>query len=107
MSPASTASVIKKAAAKIEAHPNYKRRGPSHTDAGLDFLLHARRRRAGDSPGVAALRVADHYERSDSLGRPRRFHAGYMTLAPERYAGGETSDGPGSGTDLLGPQHYR
>jgi hypothetical protein len=29
-----------------------------------------------------------------------------MTLAPERYVGCETSDSPGSGTDLLGPQHY-
>jgi hypothetical protein len=34
-------AVIKKAAAKIEAHPNYKRRGPSHTDDRLDFVMHA------------------------------------------------------------------
>ena len=62
-------AVIKKAVAKIEAHPNYKRRGPSHTDGRLHFVMHAQRRRAGDPPGVAALRVADHYERSDSAGR--------------------------------------
>jgi hypothetical protein len=34
-------AVIKKAVAKIEAHPNYKRRGPSHTDDRLDFVMHA------------------------------------------------------------------
>jgi len=34
-------AVIKKAIAKIEAHPNYKRRGPSHTDDRLDFVMHA------------------------------------------------------------------
>jgi hypothetical protein len=34
-------AVIKKAAAKIEAHPNYKRRGPSRTDDRLDFVMHA------------------------------------------------------------------
>jgi hypothetical protein len=34
-------AVIKKAAAKIEAHPNYKRRGPSHTDDRPDFVMHA------------------------------------------------------------------
>ncbi len=34
-------AVIKKAVEKIEAHPNYKRRGPSHADDQLDFVLHA------------------------------------------------------------------
>ena len=34
-------AVIKKAVAKIEAHPNYKRRGPSHTDGRLHFVMHA------------------------------------------------------------------
>ena len=35
-------AVIKKVVAKIEAHPNCKRRGPSHTDDRLDFVMHAR-----------------------------------------------------------------
>ena len=34
-------AVIRKAAAKIEEHPNYKRRGPSSTDDRLDFVMHA------------------------------------------------------------------
>jgi len=34
-------AVIKKAVEKIEAHPNYKRRGPSHTEDQLDFVMHA------------------------------------------------------------------
>jgi hypothetical protein len=34
-------AVITKAVAKIQAHPNYKRRGPSHADDRLDFVLHA------------------------------------------------------------------
>jgi len=34
-------AVIKKATAKIEAHPSYKRRGPSHTDERPDFVMHA------------------------------------------------------------------
>jgi hypothetical protein len=34
-------AVIKKAVARIEAHPNYKRRGPSHTDDRLNFVMHA------------------------------------------------------------------
>jgi hypothetical protein len=34
-------AVIKKAVEKIEAHPNYKRRGPSHADDQLDFVMHA------------------------------------------------------------------
>lgn len=34
-------AVITKATQKIEAHPNYKRRGPSRTDDQLDFVMHA------------------------------------------------------------------
>lgn len=34
-------AVITKATQKIEAHPNYKRRGPSRTDDQLDFIMHA------------------------------------------------------------------
>jgi hypothetical protein len=34
-------AVIKKAVEKIEAHPNYKRRGPAKSDERLDFIMHA------------------------------------------------------------------
>lgn len=34
-------AVIKKAMFKIEAHPNYKKRGPSHASDRLDFVMHA------------------------------------------------------------------
>jgi len=34
-------AVITKATQKIEAHPNYKRRGPSRTDDWIDFVMHA------------------------------------------------------------------
>lgn len=34
-------AVITKATQKIEAHPNYKRRGPSRTDDQLDFVMYA------------------------------------------------------------------
>jgi hypothetical protein len=34
-------AVIEKAVRKIDEHPNYKRRGPSHTDDQLDFVMHA------------------------------------------------------------------
>ena len=92
-------AVIKKAVAKIEAHPNYKRRGPSHRRPARFRHACPRRRRAGDPPGIAALRVADHYERSDSLGPPRRFHADYTTSARSAalimfFAFGTLSTGP-------------
>jgi hypothetical protein len=34
-------AVIKKAVEKIEAHRNYKRRGPAHDDERADFVMHA------------------------------------------------------------------
>jgi hypothetical protein len=34
-------AVITKATQKVEAHPNYKRRGPSDTDDRIDFVMHA------------------------------------------------------------------
>jgi hypothetical protein len=34
-------AAVEKAVDKIEAHPNFKRRGTSHTDERLDFVMHA------------------------------------------------------------------
>jgi hypothetical protein len=34
-------AVIKKAVEKIEDHPNFKRRGPAHSDERIDFVMHA------------------------------------------------------------------
>jgi hypothetical protein len=34
-------AVIKKAVEKVEAHSNYKRRGPARSDERIDFLVHA------------------------------------------------------------------
>ena len=49
-------AVIAKAARKIEAHPNYKRRGLSQTDDRLDFIMHADDdAEREDPPGTAAF----------------------------------------------------
>jgi hypothetical protein len=34
-------AVVKKAVEKVEAHPNYKRRGPANSDERIDFVMHA------------------------------------------------------------------